>query len=698
MVIDDILNGSRPGNFGWLTWAGSPSVPTLVKSLTPPGDSYTYVNPDRRRDHDVSVGDWVNGKAGLSNSRHVRRALDVLKTIDIAVPVWNQIRGHGHNHDYRVVAFARLRILSYDLSGQNRITARFLGYAGCEQTNRAPVVKAGPDQVITNPSPALLSGTMTDDGLPSGGVLKSWWSKASGTGDVTFASSNALQTLASFSAAGHYILQLTGSDSQLTNSDTVEIVANDPNHPPQALPQSITVDEDGIRIFSLQGMDADGDPLSYSIDLPPSYGMLAGEFPQISYRPIADYHGPDSFTFKVHDGQLESAPAQVAITVLPVNDAPMTDSQSITNVEDHRFQIVLSGADLEGSFLTYRIVRPPVFGVLSEVSSNRVHYTPAPDYGGLDSFDFVACDNELCSTTATVSLVILAVNDAPVAREQTVTINEDATAIVTLEGYDVEGDELEYAVLGPPENGALNGSVPNLIYTPSLNFYGTNIIAFTVNDGILSSRTATVTVTVHPVNDAPMAEKQALATREDEALGIVLTATDVERDNLTFTVVDTPANGWLMGAAPNYVYIPATNFHGVDSFTFKAHDEFLDSAPTAVSIDVQSVNDAPTADAGADQLVDEPRQALLAGRGSDDDGSSETLSYAWSKLSGPGEVVFADSTASNTTASFGAAGIYVLLLTVSDGDLSAADTLTVSVNAAPTVQAGPERIVEAPAL
>src|ERR1043166_8703426 len=62
VVLTNIFNGTQPGNFGWLTWAGSPSETTLVKSLTAPGDSDTYVNPDNSLDHQVSVGDWVQGK------------------------------------------------------------------------------------------------------------------------------------------------------------------------------------------------------------------------------------------------------------------------------------------------------------------------------------------------------------------------------------------------------------------------------------------------------------------------------------------------------------------------------------------------------------------------------------------------------------------------------------------------------------
>src|SRR6185436_9942951 len=61
-TLPDVFNGTQSGNFGWLTWAGSPSEPTLVTSLTAPGNSSTYVNPRNRYDHTVSIGDWVQGK------------------------------------------------------------------------------------------------------------------------------------------------------------------------------------------------------------------------------------------------------------------------------------------------------------------------------------------------------------------------------------------------------------------------------------------------------------------------------------------------------------------------------------------------------------------------------------------------------------------------------------------------------------
>jgi hypothetical protein len=149
-TIADLYNGAGPGNFGWLTWTGNPSEPTLITSLTPPGDSDTYRNPDNPADGIVSIGDWVSGRPGVSNGSKVRAALDVLLTLDITVPVWDLTRGQGGNSQYRVSSFAQVRLLDYQLPGQNRISARFLGFSGCGSATPTPT--ATPTSTAT-PSP-----------------------------------------------------------------------------------------------------------------------------------------------------------------------------------------------------------------------------------------------------------------------------------------------------------------------------------------------------------------------------------------------------------------------------------------------------------------------------------------------------------------------------------------------------------------
>jgi hypothetical protein len=129
--LPDIYNGTGPGNFGWLSWTGEQGVPALVNSLTPPGDSYAYVNPFDPNDHSLSPGDWVHGRPGVANARSVRDALDVLESMVIDVPVWYGATGQGSNLKYYVLGFARIQITDYRLPGQNRISAIYLGLTSC---------------------------------------------------------------------------------------------------------------------------------------------------------------------------------------------------------------------------------------------------------------------------------------------------------------------------------------------------------------------------------------------------------------------------------------------------------------------------------------------------------------------------------------------------------------------------------------
>ncbi len=129
--IDDIFNGTTPGNFGWLTWAGSPSEPTLVTILTAPGDSSTYVDPYNTNNTIVAVGSWVQGCPGVSNSKNVRNALHNLESLIITVPVWDTSVAQGNNSLYHVIGFAEVQITGYYLPNQNRISAVFLGFVSC---------------------------------------------------------------------------------------------------------------------------------------------------------------------------------------------------------------------------------------------------------------------------------------------------------------------------------------------------------------------------------------------------------------------------------------------------------------------------------------------------------------------------------------------------------------------------------------
>ena len=190
--------------------------------------------------------------------------------------------------------------------------------------------------------------------------------------------------------------------------------------------------------------------------------------------------------------------------VLTGNHVPASFPQTVSLNEDTPSAVTLSGADPDHDPLDYIIVTPPAFGDLSGTGSNRV-YTPSLNYNGPDSFTFKVNDGLVDSAPATVNITVLPVNDPPVAQSQSVTLDEDTTAAVTLAASDVDNDPLTFTV-GAPAHGTLTGSAPNLKYQPVTNYFGPDSFIFSVSDGQTNSETATVSLTVRPVNDPPVAE------------------------------------------------------------------------------------------------------------------------------------------------------------------------------------------------
>lgn len=377
------------------------------------------------------------------------------------------------------------------------------------------------------------------------------------------------------------------------------LVESNANQPPVADDDAYVVDEDAVLNVAAPGVlngdsDPENDTLTAALIADPAHGAVTlntdGSF---TYTPDVDYAGADSFTYHANDGTSDSNTATVDITVTAVNDAPAADSQSVSVKEDTGKSITLSASDVEGGSLTYAVQSGPASGSLSGTAPNLV-YTPDPGFIGADSFTFVANDGELDSNLATVTIQV-AENLAPVADAQAVSVDEDGSAAITLTGSDGNGDPITYELVGLPANGTLTGTAPNLVYTPNVDFHGSDSFTFRVNDGTDDSAVAAVTISVNPVNDAPVADAQAGSTDEDTPLAIMLTGSDIDGDALSFVVVAGPAEGSLSGTAPNLTYTPDADFHGSDSFSFKVNDGTADSAVVVMSITVDPVNDAPVA-------------------------------------------------------------------------------------------------------
>ncbi len=198
-----------------------------------------------------------------------------------------------------------------------------------------------------------------------------------------------------------------GSSDSLVEAaiDNVLIVGTGINRVPIANPQSLSTLEDTPVEIVLTGSDPDGDPLTYTVVSSPTYGMLSGSAPNLSYLPETNYNGTDSFTFVVNDGLASSEPAAVNIEITSVNDAPVADPQSVITRQSAPVAITLSGSDVDNDVFSYSVVTPPVHGTLSGTAPNMV-YTPTNGYVGADTFSFIVNDGELDSALATVSITI----------------------------------------------------------------------------------------------------------------------------------------------------------------------------------------------------------------------------------------------------------------------------------------------------
>ncbi|MCW3061799.1 MAG: outer rane adhesin like protein [Capsulimonas sp.] len=144
-----------------------------------------------------------------------------------------------------------------------------------------------------------------------------------------------------------------------------------------------------------------------------------------------------------------------------------------------------------------------------------------------------------------------------------------------------------------------NGS---FTYTPTPNFNGADHFDFRIFDGISYSVTSRVTINVTPVNDPPVALDSQQTLNEDTQAQITPSVSDADGDALTYAISKSPAHGQVFVNAGKLVYTPAPNYHGPDSFQYKASDGKVSSNIATVTLTVSSVNDVPTVESGGLQM------------------------------------------------------------------------------------------------
>ncbi|MFP6854313.1 MAG: Ig-like domain-containing protein, partial [Opitutales bacterium] len=364
------------------------------------------------------------------------------------------------------------------------------------------------------------------------------------------------------------------------------------NQAPVAKPISLSLLEDNSKQFELLGEDPEKEPITFTILKQPKHGSLRGKAPDLTYEPNPEFNGNDEFVYRVSDGRKNSDSAIVSIFVQSVNDRPWAKPLEIETTEDTPVEIAFAYGDVDGDQLKLIFSRDPEGGFLWE-DEGAWSYFPNPHFNGKDSFTFKVSDGISESSETEVSIVISATNDAPIAKNMEIKVNEDQSVTFDLDAVDVDGDKIQFELVSLPRHGELTQEGNRCVYLPYSDYNGKDSFRFCAADSKVRGNEAVVELTVTQKNDRPIIQPAHFKGMEDGKVQIKLIASDPDGDALTFRTITGPSSGTLEGNGTMYEYTPKKDFYGDDSFVVVANDGMLDSDPAKITVEVSGSNDAP---------------------------------------------------------------------------------------------------------
>ncbi len=509
-------------------------------------------------------------------------------------------------------------ILSIAIQGTAGNNAAFNGLdlvGGGGPSNQAPTVDAGSDQAITLPTDTVnLGGTVSDDGLPDPpGAVTTTWSKESGPGTVTFGDAGAVDTTATFSTDGVYVLKLEADDGELTAGDTLTVTVNPESQP--------TVQFDATS--------SSGDESAATVNLAVSLSASSTGTVTVDYA-VTGGTAVNADDYTISGTQLTFDPGVTSRNIV------LTVVDDMDQESDETVEVTLSNPSN------------------ATLGANTLH-------------TYTIVDNDAAGPTVTVYLDAEAPGGTTASGYVSLTYENrwDESTQVSV-GGGVEAAWLDYI-----SGGARDRGVPDALLR---DFYQFSVgVVETVEIRGLSAGTYDLTVYSW---DQSFPDKTTLFEIDEDNDSVVdhSVTVDTTASQQQGTVsVDVSAAGILsiaiQGTAGN-------------NAAFNGLDLVGGGGPS---------NQAPTVDAGSDQAITLPTDTVNLGGTVSDDGLPDppgAVTTTWSKESGPGTVTFGDAGAVDTTATFSTDGVYVLKLEADDGELTAGDTLTVTVNpeSQPTVQ------------
>lgn len=492
---------------------------------------------------------------------------------------------------------------------------------GIRETNFAPVVHAGIDQQTVRDGFVYIAARVNDDDLPSG-TLSTAWSKVSGPGAVTFGNANALQTTASFSAAGTYVLRLTASDGSLVGTDdiTIDVVNRRPWLSAGEGAESI-----GLTTTLAGAAHDDG--------LPTSPGALSYTWSQVS--------GPGSITF--------------------------ADANALTTAATF---------SLPG---LYRLRLSATDGALATWDEVEVVLRPANQYPLSSDVDTIALwnFNGNAEDASGNGFDLTLFGNAELTDENLLWMTQPVGSALRVRGLgDYAGISIPDSVLQPSTKPI---SLEARFYVNAYKAYGVNdthlMTLFQHADARIQIQQGKWTTPQVPrvfLNgvEAMTAAQWSSAIQAGAWHSIKL---NLEGNGQASIYL----NGQLWGTASTTTNASRTNAWVLTLGNF---DGYIDDVRISDVVRVPTSNLAPEVSAGTDAQITWPNDLVqLDGTVADDGEPVNQLTSSWSLVSGPGTVSFADASSADTSATFSNPGNYRLRLTASDTQVEAFDEVEIVV-------------------
>jgi hypothetical protein len=439
--------------------------------------------------------------------------------------------------------------------------------------NQAPQVNAGANQATDTASTINLDATVSDDGLPSNALTYSW-SKISGPGTVSFGNASLVDTTASFSAAGSYVLQLEANDGALSGNDSLSVTVTAAGNPNQA-PQVNAGANQATDTASTINLDA-----TVSDDGLPS-NTLAYNWSKVS--------GPGTVSF---------------------GNASLVDTTaSFSAAGSYVLQLEVSDGTLSGNdSLSVTVTTPGSSGSFAPTHDARVSLgSPTSNYGS------------------------------------------DTVLRVRSDGSSSHESYLQFSVTG------LTGAPPSAI----LRLFVTDGSPDGGDVYLVGNSWDESTITG---NNAPVINGSPVASTGSVTAGVV-----VEVDVTSAVTGNGTYSFGLRSASDNSAFYSSKEGTNPPELVIQGT-----GGPVA--------NQAPQVNAGLDQSVGSGDIIDFDATVSDDGMPSNTMTYNWSKISGPGNVTFSDASLVDTSALIFTAGSYVLQLEASDSALATSDQVTITID------------------